>query len=131
MLASQNPSEGRSPPRSTASTEVAIGSSPTITAPCAAGMVRIARVMSQGNPTTTPTVTAASLGSCARVGKGARRQRRTIAASAAATTARPSPMKVASSSRTATRVATSVPLKPSIPSHPNSSPRRVSTRALP
>jgi hypothetical protein len=58
-LASQKAGEGRSPPRSTASTEVTIGRSPTMTAPCAAGMVFSASVISQGNPTTTPPATSA------------------------------------------------------------------------
>ena len=95
-----------------------MGKSPTMTAPCAAGMVRSARVMSQGNPTTTPPATSAMRLHWSRRGHGALRAHRTHAARAAATSARPSAMKVASSSRTANRVATTVPLNSSMPTQP-------------
>ncbi len=124
MLASQKPREGRSPPRTTATTAVAAGSSPTMTALCAAVSSRSASALNSGQPRTTPKETSASRFICARVGHGDRVASRISAAGTAANASRPIPTKIASSSSTATRVAGSVKLNASTPRKP----RKTGTR---
>src|SRR5215207_2166835 len=117
-LASQNPREGCSPARNTATIAVAAGSSPTITALCAEVRPRSAKAVKIGQPIVTPEATIASRNSCGRVGSGARTARRIAPASTAAIASRPMPTNTGSSSSTATRVAGSVKLKARTPRKP-------------
>ena len=70
--ASQNPRDGRSPPRNAAIAAVADGSRPATTAPCAAGASVSAQALSSGKPNTTPSAVKPSRGQSRRGGTGHR-----------------------------------------------------------
>ena len=111
---------GRSCPRSTAVTAVAAGSSAMTTAPWLAEAVVSAYDVSSGNPATTPPATTASRAHCAPRGSRCRVAARATAASTAATTARPDPMKSGCiPPSTAIRVNGTVKEKASTPSSPH------------
>ena len=124
----QKPRDGDSPARSTANTAVQAGSSAITTAPCVASTWRSASAVKSGNATTTPNATIASERHCAPRGTGARSARSTIAASTAATAARPNETNPGSRSATASRVAGSENENSATPSEASARPRSSSRR---
>ncbi len=129
--ASQKPRDGDSPARSTANTAVQAGSSAITTAPWVASTWRSAIAVNSGNATTTPNATIASERHCAPWGRGARSARRTIAASTAATAARPKETNIGSRSATASRVAGSENEKIATPSVASDEPAQLAAGRVP